>query len=51
MGIYNGVWEHLYRRYVKGERDDKENTQLITNENDAKPTDTYLSTEKNLRDE
>lgn len=19
MGIYNGVWEHLYRRYVKGE--------------------------------
>jgi len=35
MGLYNGVWEHLYRRYVKGERAVNENSALLPSYDDA----------------
>jgi hypothetical protein len=32
MGIYNGVWEHLYRRYLRGEVDAKEEDRLLASQ-------------------
>jgi hypothetical protein len=29
MGIYNGVWVHLFRRYIKGEREIDESSKLL----------------------
>jgi len=38
MGIYNGVWEHLYRRYVQGEKGANENASLLPDYTDAMAT-------------
>jgi hypothetical protein len=46
MGIYNGVWEHLYRRYVKGEKDDSEREELVANDHENKQTDVYITPNK-----
>lgn len=47
MGIYNGVWEHLYHRYIKGEKDDNERSELIpTDDDETKPTDAYIPPNK-----
>jgi len=35
MGIYNGVWEHLYRRYVKGEKSGSDETKLLPSYDEA----------------
>jgi hypothetical protein len=35
MGIYNGVWEHLYRRYITGEVDVIEERPLFVNNDDV----------------
>jgi len=35
MGIYNGVWEHLYRRYIIGKVDDNEERKLVPNSGDV----------------
>ncbi len=35
MGIYNGVWVHLYRRYISGEIDQSEETKLLPNSGDV----------------
>ena len=38
MGIYNGVWQHLYRRYVRGEVPiDK--SELLPNYDEANGTE------------
>jgi hypothetical protein len=34
MGIYNGVWEHLYRRYVKGELSASDRAALLPSYDD-----------------
>lgn len=41
MGIYNGVWAHLYRRYVRGEQAVDEKSSLVPNYNE---TSAYGST-------
>jgi hypothetical protein len=35
MGIYNGVWENLYRRIMKREPDPLEQTKLLPSYEDA----------------
>jgi len=37
MGIYNGVWAHLYRRYIKGEVDTSEQSTLLPSYDDTSP--------------
>lgn len=50
MGTYNGVWLNLYRRYVKGEKDDVERQPVLPSYDDAtdgKPGRDYDTTQKN----
>jgi len=35
MGIYNGVWVHLYRRYISGEIDQSEERKLLPDSGDV----------------
>jgi hypothetical protein len=46
MGTYNGVWEHLYHRYVKGEKDLNERSELVPNAEETKPTEVYVAPDK-----
>jgi hypothetical protein len=35
MGIYNGVWEHLYRRFISGKPSENDRTVLIPGYDDV----------------
>jgi hypothetical protein len=46
MGTYNGVWEHLYYRYVKGGKYPSESSELIPDAEETKPTEVYVAPDK-----
>jgi hypothetical protein len=35
MGIYNGVWENLYRRFISGKSSENDRTLLIPGYDDV----------------